>query len=312
MASTVRKIYLVGISEFERRFARDLYNKQMPDYFLYVGDCGENWLKLQQSDAFAVSHKLTGLLKANINDLSNSLDNHNLLSIGVGSGEKEAVILEKLSKSSPCQYVCVDINDAFLNMAADIIQKLHIETVCVLAMLEQLTQIKAYCRSPLVLALLGNNFCNYHPIKLLELIYKNLGHGDLFLFDSALLSEDKANTTDAYNCELNRIFNMAPLFTKGLSPQDCSFELKLIKERIKNMELYRTKKQIIIHKDCRFEIGSTQINFNRDDKIQMGFTFKYKPEQIFELLKICNFKVIKSYFDSEKENMLVLAQIKAG
>jgi uncharacterized SAM-dependent methyltransferase len=177
--------------------------------------------------------------------------------------------------------------------------------------MEDLKEIMNFCSRPLVLALLGNNFCNYHPEELLQLIKNNLGSDDLFLFDCALLTKTK-EITDAYNSGLNESFNLGPLIKIGLPAEKCFFELTLIDEEILGMDLCRTKKQIIFNDDCEVFFGTNKIQFKRNDKLKMGFTFKYRSRQLFHLLKLSGFEIIKTYFDELQGNVIILSQVKKG
>ncbi len=310
MMTKTHKIRLIDTLEMEKRLAQYLLGRRMPDHYLYLDRGGQNWLTLEASPDFAVARKLTDLLKESISLLAGWLADHHLLSIGVGSGIKEKIILEQLPNEFRRQYTCVDVNDGYLEMAAALTQKLDIETLCIVGLFEQLGQIVGCCEHPLTLALLGNNFCNYRPDELLHTVHANLGPDDLFLFDCALLTGQADAVTAAYTSELNKVFNMAPLLNKGINPQNCLFELTLITERLDDMELCRTSKHITILQDCDITVGTSPVTFKRNDQIQMGFTYKYTAAQVLRLLEKNGFTALQTQLDNEQNNMIVLAQTR--
>lgn len=310
MIPKLRKIRLMDSREMERRFVRHLDTQQTPDHYLYLGDCGRSWLRFETANELAVSHKLTDLLRDHISLLAESIEEHHLLSVGIGNGVKEALILEHLTQSSPRQYVCVDINEIRLERAVRMTQKLNIETLCVVAMFHQLSQVRKFCNGPVVLAMLGDNFCNYDPTELLPSIDAALTRDDLFLFDCALFTPETPTMIDACNCRLKKIDHIAPLANRGIGRQNYEFELKLIKQHIGDMDIYRTDKQVTFRNECRIACDCGQIDFKPDDTIQMGFTFSYEAPQILELLDRSGFDILQTHFDREHENLLVLAKRK--
>lgn len=312
MIPMVRKIRLMDGWEIERQFVRHLNTHQNRDHCLYLGDCSRSWLQFETANEFSDSHKLTDLLRDHIDLLAESMGSRHLLSVGITNTVREALILQHMTQSPPLprQYVCVDINEGGLNRAAGLAQTLNIEALCVIAMSHQLRQVRKFCKGPVVLAMLGNHFCNYDPTELLQAVNTTLDSDDLLLFDCALFSPDAQQMIDVCNCHLKKLRNIVPLLNRGVTRQDYELELKLSKRHVREMEIHRTEKQVTFRSDCRIATNSEPIDFKPDDTIQMGFTFRYEAHQILALVDDGGFDILQTHLDRDHENLLVLAKRK--
>jgi uncharacterized SAM-dependent methyltransferase len=315
--SDFKKIELITKEDLDAKFITCLKQRWMPDYFLYLGKTGvKNWLDLEKSPEFTIASGLTGLLCSNVQKLVDFLPPLiDIVSIGVGDGSKEKLILEEVIKQRKARYFPVDISSPMVDEAFKKAANVGIEITGIVAFFEDLTHIKKYWKSPIILCMLGNNICNYHPDDLLSLICKELEKGDYFLFDCHLFSSQqdrgahwRKTFSKAYHSELNIQFNLGPLIERGIDREDCSFKLDLINVKTPFGETYRTEKFIEILKNSKIAVGDSEITLHAGDVINMGFTYKYTAAQIEEHLQYYNFIVIKKFFDDNKENLLILSQ----
>lgn len=321
------KIITSGEKSMEERLCENLKSRELPDYLLYMGMGGaKNWLKLDRAEAFPIARRLKDLLEENIASIIRFIPAcMSIVSIGVGSGEKERILLEELIKKNlaekpasekvPIRYYPVDINSQLVDLALEKVKDLPVEKKGIVGFIEDMPLLKKHWRLPVLFCILGNTFCNYEPDFFLNLVYDNLEQGDLFFFDASLLPESGEETHDArksvlgtYASKENALFNMYPLLQYGMDPEDFDFELLLSHVDSKIGALYRTRKSLNILKDTEIRIGSETVSFREGDIIRMGFTYKYTYDQITALLEISKFEILKAFLSEDGKNAIFLAK----
>lgn len=323
------KIIASTEKSMEERLCENLRNHKLPDYLLYTGTGGaKNWLKLNRSETFCVSRRLRDLLEENIASIVRFIPScMSLVSVGVGSGEKEKILLEEMIKKNlaerppsgkvPIRYYPVDINSQLVDLALEKVRDLPVEKKGIVGFIEDISLFKEHWRLPVLFCVLGNTFCNYEPEFFLQLVYENLEQGDLFFFDASLLpgagsGEEshaaKRSVLGTYASRENALFNMYPLLQYGMDPEDFDFELLLSHVDSKIGTLYRTKKSLNILKDTEISIGSENLSFREGDVIRMGFTYKYTYDQVTALLEINKFDILRAFLSKDGENAIFLAK----
>ena len=325
----VEKIIITSEEEIEKKLSESLKRLELPDYLLYTGAEGaQNWLKLNGSGIFPVALQLKGLLEKNIVLIVKFIPTcMSLVSIGVGGGDKEKIILEELIKKNLAKkpasdrvsitYYPIDISSQLVDIALEKTSGMPVEKKGIVGFIEEMPLLKRFWRFPVLFCILGNTFCNYDPEFILKLVHDNLEIGDLFLFDADLLlirrpGEETKYARNSilgiYASRENAFFNMYPLLQYGMSPKDFDFELMLVDVDSRIGKVYRTRKNLNIMKDAKIEIGKETISFKEGDIIRMGFTYKYTYEQIITLLNICRFDVLNSFLNENKSNAIILAK----
>jgi uncharacterized SAM-dependent methyltransferase len=323
------KIKIIREEDLEKRLYESLKRHEIPDYLLYTGVEGaQNWLKLDRSETFPVARQLKVLLEKNIASIVRFIPpGMSLVSVGVGNGDKERLLLEELIKKNlseksasgkvAMRYYPIDINSHFVDLALEKVRDLPVEKKGTVGFIEEMPLLKKYWRLPILFCILGNTFCNYEPEFILKLIYENLEQGDLFFFDVNLLpTQDSGERIQSarksilgtYASRENALFNMYPLLQYGMDPDDFDFELLLGQVSSSIGLVYRTRKSLNILKDAEIKIGPDTINFKEGDIIRMGFTYKYTYDQILAFLNICGFDVLNSFLSEDRENAIILAK----
>jgi uncharacterized SAM-dependent methyltransferase len=315
----MEKIELVAEEDLETMFYESLMKHQLPDYFLYMGSEGaKNWLSLDRSEKFTVARQLTQLLQENTSDIGNLIpEDMNFVSVGVGNGEKERIILKELINKYIPTYYPVDINGTLVDMAMQTVQELPVEKKGIVGFIEDMPLLKNLWNPPDMFSILGNTFCNYEPDYILNLIHENLDDGDLFLFDCHLLPESgdiesaKKVIKEIYRSRENTIFNEYPLVRYGMNPNSFHFHLDLVPIKSTIGMLYRTHKTLHISEDSFLTIGLNTVSFRSGDIVQLGFTYKYTLEQIMTLLDQADFDLIKYFLSNDRTNAIILSKKKS-
>lgn len=313
----MNKIELVTKDELEARLQACLEQRQMPDYFLYLDESGvRNWLALSNSEEFTVASRLTSLLKQSLPSIVKHLsDRFDLFSIGVGSGEKERILLEAIIHKGTPSYYAVDISSEMVDQALNTVADIDVEKTGVVAFLEDLVRLRQLWSSPVLLCLLGNNFSNYDPDYLLETVHVQLQCDDLFLFDCHLFptqrggqGQGQEQEEQMYHSQLNVRFNIDPLVQRGMDPDSCAFHLDLLPIETSLGTIYRTRKWIEILKDSAVSCGPNKVWLKAGETISMGFTYKYTRSQVQGYLRWHSFQEVRLLSSPDDHNLLALVR----
>ncbi|AKB19287.1 L-histidine N(alpha)-methyltransferase [Methanosarcina sp. WWM596] len=323
------KIIKISKKSPEERLYESLKKYELPDYLLYTGAGGaKNWLKLDGSGTFPVARQLKKMLEENVASIVRFIPAcMSLVSVGVGDGEKERILLEELIKKNRAEkpasekisirYYPADINSQLVDIALKKVKDLPVEKKGIVGFIEDMPLLKKHWHLPVLFCILGNTFCNYEPEFILQLVHENLEQGDLFFFDANLLSAQgsgeeaqsaRKSILGTYASRENALFNMYPLLQYGMAPEDFDFELLLAHVDSRIGALYRTRKSLNILKDSEVKIGEETIGFKEGDIIRMGFTYKYTYDQILAFLDICGFEVLKAFLSEDRTNTMILAK----
>ncbi|MBN1288639.1 MAG: L-histidine N(alpha)-methyltransferase [Actinobacteria bacterium] len=311
------KIEILKADDFDTRLKSSLEDRFLPDYFLYLGCSGvDNWLSLYRSSEFTIAARLTSLLKGNIEKISRHFSGElDVVSIGVGGGEKEKSLLEELTRCCQPRYFAVDASSEMVDVALEAVSKMKIESTGIVALLEDLYLIHDYWNSNVLVCLLGNTLCNYEPDEVFRTVHLELEENDYFMFDCSLLpfsevdgTPDIQSVIDSYRTGLNVTFNLNPLLCRGLCEDDCEFHLDVVRVEDKGGTAYRTAKWIEILKGSKVECGCDSIELPAGSIINMGFTYKFTPEQVARHLEVSGFEALEIFFSPEKTEMMVLAR----
>ncbi|OHB56778.1 MAG: hypothetical protein A2Y12_20595 [Planctomycetes bacterium GWF2_42_9] len=313
----MEKIEIINAQSLEKMLNTFLQQRLLPDSFLYISEQGkENWLALESNERFPIAASLTALMKEHAGSIaSHARDISTLVSIGAVDAKKEFILLTELLKNRRLSCQIVDVSSQMVDVAMEMLCALRIDLHGIVAFCEDMEILAQYWGRPVLLCLLGNNFCNYDPMQLLKQVSRNLNERDLFLFDCHLCSshpqrEEKwrHDVEEVYNSSQNIKFNIAPLVSRGMDPDCCQFELKLIQVDSPWGQIYRTRKQIKFTRNATVQCGADSITFSKGEIIGMGFTYKYRMTQLLAYMKEYNYNIIQSWFDSTGDNVMILAK----
>lgn len=317
----MKKIELITNDELEARFRECLEQHRMPDYFLYLGEAGvKNWHKLNNSHGFPISTRLKDLLTQSIPSLIDYFPKDlSLVSIGVGKGDKEKILLEAQLQRGSSRYFAVDISSRMIDEALKTVDNLKVDKTGLVAFLEDLPLVRQYWSPPALLCLLGNTFCHFDPDYILAIISGQLEYDDLLLLDCHLFPEQaemevsgQEQVDRVYRSEPAMRFSIDPLVQRGFDTDNCVFLLELRSIETDVGIVYRTNKQLQILKNAAVSCGRDKIKLNSGDVIQLGFTYKYTRPQVEGYLQRNGFEALQQFQSSDGENLLLLVRKRSG
>ena len=313
----MKKIELITKDELEVRFRECMEQRRMPDYFQYLGEAGvKNWLKLNNSHGFPISTRLKELLVQSIPSLVDYFPKDlSLVSIGVGKGDKERILLEALVQRGSSKYYAVDISSRMIDEALKTVDNLKIDKTGVVAFLEDLPLVRQYWCPPALLCLLGNTFCNFDPDYILAIISGQIEYHDLLLLDCHLFPEEtemeesgQKQVERVYRSEPTMRFCIDPLVQRGFDTDNCVFLMELRSVETDVGVVYRTNRQLQVLKNAAVFCGRHKIMLNSGDIIQLGVTYKYTRRQVEDYLKRNGFEILQQFQSSDGENLLLLVR----
>jgi uncharacterized SAM-dependent methyltransferase len=181
----MKKIVFVNEEALEQRLKDHLERRELPDAFLYTGTHGAaNWLALESSKRFPIAATLTALMKKHARSLVRRIGGcRGLVSIGAGDAQKELLLLRAMPRLARPACHVIDVSSHMVDAALQNLDGLGLQNTGIVAFCEDLDHLAPYWDHPILLCLLGNNFCNYEPSTLLPLLGRNLGPADRFLLD---------------------------------------------------------------------------------------------------------------------------------
>ncbi len=296
-------------SEMEKDFLNQLRNRTIPSHLSYWGKKeAQEWINVCKSEDYEVYEKGVELLKKNVIPKLDILKDAakkglNFLSLGIGNGVKDQLILEALLKLFKIRYFPVDIsldmiNAGIKNMSVDV------ETVGFISDFRFLRDISERIRQNYypchLISILGNTIGNFGQIEILNNLRKGMSKKDFLLIEitmrketgSKMHSEDLTHILESYNNEYYKSFVFAPLEKAGFRRTDGIIEVEYgpnqFYPKLYSIEIwFRLKKDKVAH------YAGEDIVFKKDERILLYVSHKYTRENILELLDGNGFEVVK-------------------
>lgn len=305
---------MVTQDQIDARLAESLREGALPDCFLYTAAGARNWLRLDASPEFPVARGLTTLLRDSINALVPLIPPvPSFLSMGVGAGDKEKILLKALLQKGSPRFYAVDISRPLLETALENFRLDDLPAVGIVAFLEDLALLLRRINRPVLFSILGNTFCNYHPESLLALVRRNLRTRDLLLFDCRLYSAADKPTETSYRSSLNAAFNLGPLLNRGMTPDSFRFSLDLVSVTDPRLgALWKTRKSVRVLRTGAIRVGRHTVPLLEGDELRMGFTWKFTKTQVEILLRSAGFAIVKQVLSPAGDAMILLTRKNRG
>jgi hypothetical protein len=310
-------IDLLDEGSLEASLRAYLARREMPDEFLYLGPEGAgHWLDLDDSASFDVASDLTDLLR----DHASAVASHvpagaSVVSLGVGRGDKERILLEALPADPGRPYLAADVSRPLVEAALETVSDLPVRATGARARIEDLARLRRHVRPPVLVCLLGNTFSNFEPDRLLKRVRAGLGPSDLLLFDCNLgpsaEGEEAAwrhKVERAYGSAENARFNLGPLTARGLPEDAGRFALRVARVPTRLGPTWRTRKSIEVLCDAEVAFSDGPVRLRAGDVVHMGFTYKHTRRQVLRWAQEARFGIVEAFTDAARTNLLVLAR----
>ena len=210
-----------------------------------------------------------------------------VLSLGSGQGDKDAILLRALSGGrSDLRYTPVDTSQALLEMAIVEAGAADVRAEGVKADLTNADHLEALRASPdappRLVMLIGNTLGAFDAVRYAETLAGFLREQDLLLVDGELYSGPE--TLAGYDNPVNRRFAWAPLHAVGIRDEDGELRFETADDP-EVPGLYAVTKHFEAGRDIEAMAGGTSLRLAAGERVAMSRSGKYERETFVGILE---------------------------
>ncbi|HEX9823173.1 MAG TPA: L-histidine N(alpha)-methyltransferase [Actinomycetota bacterium] len=210
-----------------------------------------------------------------------------VLSLGSGQGDKDAILLRALSGGrSDLRYTPVDTSQALLEMAIVEAGAADVRAEGVKADLTNADHLEALRASPdappRLVMLIGNTLGAFDAVRYAETLAGFLREQDLLLVDGELYSGPE--TLAGYDNPVNRSFAWAPLHAVGIRDEDGELRFETADDP-EVPGLYAVTKHFEAGRDIEAMAGGTSLRLAAGERVAMSRSGKYERETFVGILE---------------------------
>ena len=307
-------------------FAEDVFrglsssNKFLPSMYFYDEEGDRLFKEITNLEEYSLTRSEEEILQSHRGEMLTffSLDGggFNLIELGPGDGIKSRILLNFfLYHQADFEYYPIDISENVLGLLMDNLQRL-LPKVIVKPMnmdyFEALDELHKVSDRRNVVLFLGSNIGNFEhkdALKFLRSLHEKLDKNDLLLIGMDL-KKDPDKILNAYNDSkgITRDFNLNYLqrINRELGGE---FDLK----KFTHNPVYKEdsgEARSYLRSTCRQEVFIGDLNqtfrFEKDEEIFMEVSRKYNTNDIETLAAESGFKILKYFYDSNRNFTNVL------
>lgn len=311
--------------QLQKEFLECLKNREIVSKFSYWGEePTQGWLRVCQVSEYKTYQQAVKLLKNVSDDIARTVAKPKMsyISLGIGNGEKDAIILQKLSRlMNKIKYYPIDISTDMIKAGLNYIFS-HFRNLPTTAfvtdfkILDEIVKAETFKNERNFFVLLGNTLGNFNQVYLLNILKRSMDKNDYILIGVSLrkdrlieTKEDIRKIIKSYNNKPFKDFVFSPLRRAGFKKSDGTIDVELNRDplypRLNRIELYfRLKKNKVAH-----YIGQ-DIVYKKGERILSLFSEKYYPDDIKFLLHDNGFQIVKFYTTSDQSYAKILCRLK--
>lgn len=250
------------------------------------------------------------MLEDNRDDLSKYLDaGCSLVELGSGASVKTRIVLDMMEKShQTMEYFPIDISDILTESSGRLLalyETLHI-TGIIDSYEGGLEFLKRFDRGNKLILFLGSSYGNFTPsqgMEFLRRVHSAMRPGDLFLLGLDMV-KDTAVLESAYNDSqgLTAEFNLNVL-SRINSELDADFDL----DNFEHHAIYNPDRQRIemyarslANQTVTLSGAGMQFRLHRGELIGTEHSYKFRPEQIRDLVRDAGFDMVSMWHDEKR------------
>jgi len=287
-APTVRS--LLTEKDLADQFIAAFASRLLPEKFFYWFPLSVRaWLDLCSDGDYRNYVRSRSLIATSASELATIVAPGPLevLSLGSGQGDKDAILLRALSGGGrKLRYTPVDTSQALLEMAiveagdfgvpaegvkADIVEPLHLEAL----------RLPPDAPARLVV-LIGNTLGAFDPEGFARTLARLLREQDLLLLDGELYSGQE--TLAGYDNPVNRRFAWAPLYSVGIRDEDGELRFQTAEDGGRP-GLYAVTKHFEARRDAQAMMGGQSLQLVAGERVAMSRSGKYTQETFVRILE---------------------------
>lgn len=306
--------------KISEEFMASLRRRNLPTKFQYWGrEETQNWLNVCKDPEYINWPLEIRLLEANLPKIVELVNPRvkNLISLGIGNGEKDKMILNAFLKDRPMRYFAIDISLYMVKAGFKTLRKVPAEKTAYIGDFEHLEKlapkIKKQTGSNNLISILGNTLGNLDQVATLNLIRRSMDRNDYLLFAVQILEKGEilhiGEILSAYNTKALQGLSFGAIMRSGLKKTDGIIEIEFGKNKL-YPQLNTVEYFFTFKKDRTIRYLNQEINFKIGERIFTYYSYKYDKKNIAFLLNNNGFKIIKYSFSPGQKYLLALAKLK--
>lgn len=280
---------LVTESDLATELARAVRARAIPEKFFYWLPLSVRaWLALCSDGAYRNYVRSRSLIARSAADIARSVGRGPLevLSLGSGQGDKDAILIEALDRAgATVSYVALDTSQALLELAVGEAARLGVPARGLKADLGRPAHLEAATSGGAarrLVLLIGNTLGSLDPIAAAATLRSLLRSDDLLIVDGEIYAGDE--TMAGYDNPINRRFAWAPLLALGIREDDGEVRFEAVIDD-RRPGLHAVAKHFRAARDLRALLGSEEIAVAGGELVAMGHSYKYAPDAFARILE---------------------------
>lgn len=292
------------------RFALTSTPKKLSSEFFYDEKGSQLFQKITQLEEYYLTRTELAILEENAGKIKSHLQSNeiDLIELGVGDGHKTSVIIKSLlSAGIRVNYYPIDISSEAINqLKATMQESNNFQVTAIISMFfEGMDYVLEHSTNQKLVLFLGSNIGNTDVDKG-ESFLKDLSHhmdkGDLLLSGFDLI-KDKEIMSRAYNDSfgITTEFNMN-LLNRMNRELGADFDL----DNFSHLGEYNSEKEAMesflvsnIKQEVLLKELELTVSWEKSEKMQVEYSYKYSEEDIRKLAKSSGFSVCENYKDEK-------------
>lgn len=323
------------IDELFKKFAEGLKRRSIDSKFTYWGEnVTKKYIELLETNEYSLPKSTIKLLSSKIDKIANRIiagrKSLRVVSLGIGDGHKDAIILNELCKKldNYIDYWIVEFSydmakEGIKNIKKDlgedrfnqISPKLFQIDFLDIAILSKLMKDD---RTNLFL-LLGNTLGNFPEDLLLDSINSVMRSEDFFLIDNQIKGENKLTLRERtaleqmYNTDKYKDYIYSILKNARIQRTDGEIKTKVTDDTnstnvtLRKYNCATVTQEFIFSKNKEVKLGGIDVKFTHDTIIPVIYSRKYTRAALNALLRNY-FEIVNGPYYSEGKYALILAQ----
>lgn len=281
----------------------------LPEEALYWSvDSANSWLNYEQ-ETFQNSNGALNVLARYIDENTKN-ENLNFVSIGCGSGAKDALIMNQLSPDErPVNYFPIDQSYTLLeNAITETLSKINAEEIFVNGIRADFRQIAAFQQvykrrnTRTIYSFLGCTLGNYEEVTLLNSIYSCMEPGDYLILEVGQLTQELEDMENGAIIESGKYADrkLQDFLLSPIKP----FVVKAPRESLK---FIKDAENSSVNKSIRVIVRYDNLELPEQSPFDIAFSTHYDKDELIKYLKDIH-ELDTVYSDIQKKNIYLVCQ----
>lgn len=266
------------------------------------------WLDLCSDSEYRNYIRSRSLISQQAPDIAPVVGEVEVISLGSGQGDKDALLLEALASKGEVSYRPVDASLSLLELALAEAGALGIPAEGVKADftdIDHLRQISAIAGSPKLWMMIGNTLGSMDPRTGAKMISSVMQPGDWALLDGELHGDE--TTLKGYDNPINRRFAWGPLNSIGITEADGEIAFAIGQEP-DDEGLFKLSKSFTASRDLDVVMSAEAMHLPKGTIVQMSHSYKYGQGRLDDIAAQAGLQIERKTESEDGRFTMILAR----